>query len=221
MRLLPASPLYPGMRIFAPKDVWLEVIPKQTSIQVESLQNQCLMRLKHNKFKLLIEHYKNNTVTTEDIFLLNLFRNIISQIENHNKEYLFYEDIKKCITYGFNVLEFNAIFAKSLYEKKFNKNTINVLKHNTTYNLYKYKIKEVLPILRTLKTHFNISNKHLNLMKPNNIKIMINNQDDPDEFNKFLLKMIELWSFKKLLCLNNLFRGEINIVINFDIRCWY
>ena len=144
------------MRMSVPTDMWLEVIPKQTSSKVESLQNQCLMSLKHNKFKLLIEHYKNNTVTTDDTFLLNLFRNIISQIEYHNKEYLFSENIKKCIDYGFNVLEFNAIFAKSLYEKKFNKNTINVLKHNTTYNLYKYKIKEVLPILRTLKTHFNI-----------------------------------------------------------------
>ena len=54
-------------------------------------------------------------------------------------------------------------------------------------------------------------------MKTNEIKIIIKNQQDTEEFNKFLLKMIELWPFKKVLCLDNLFRGEINIVINFEV----
>jgi hypothetical protein len=31
------------------------------------------------------------------------------------------------------------------------------------------------------------------------------------------VKMIELWPFKKVLCLDNLFRGEINIVINVEV----
>jgi hypothetical protein len=221
MPLLPPSPLYPGMRIYTPTHLWLDVIPKKKYSQVEPLQNLCLLNLKkHNKFKILIENFKNNNVTIEDKFLLNLFRNIISQVGIHKKDYLFCDDVEKCINYGFDVLKFNILFAESLYENKFNKNTINILKNNMTYKLYKYNIKQIIPILKNLKTHFNISNKHLNLMKTNNIKIIIKNQQDTDEFNKFLLKMIELWPFKKLLCLNNLFTGEINIVLNFDIRCW-
>ena len=220
MSLLPPSPLYPGMRIYAPTNLWIDIIPKNKCNQVESLQNMCLISLKkNNKFKILIENHKNNVVTIEDKFLLNLFRNVISQIENHNKDYLFCEDIKKCINYGFNILKFNTLFAESIYENKFNKNTINILykKNNKTYKLYKYNIKEVIPVLKSLKNHFNISNKHLFPMKTNEIKIIIKNQQDTEEFNKFLLKMIELWPFKKVLCLDNLFRGEINIVINFEV----
>jgi hypothetical protein len=49
------------MRIYAPTNLWIDIIPKNKCNQVESLQNMCLISLKkNNKFKILIENHKNN-----------------------------------------------------------------------------------------------------------------------------------------------------------------
>ena len=102
MSLLPPSPLYPGMRIYAPTNLWIDIIPKNKCNQVESLQNMCLISLKkNNKFKDPF-HYNMSGLTIKHDGLV-LIKNKRDSFKNRSNEIDGATQITVSSTYDFSL----------------------------------------------------------------------------------------------------------------------
>ena len=116
------------------------------------------------------------------------------------------------------ILEINSLFAEKIIDKKIYKTKINLFKNNAVYNLYSFKTNKIIPLLRTLKIPFKIEKTKLLLIKTNIIKISIKTKTEQYLFNKFLLKLHEEWPFKKIMCIDNMFCGDVEIILNFQYK---
>lgn len=206
------------MSFTEPKYLWLIIKPTRIIEGVDTLQNICIHNLKKNgSFDKMIRNIDNFCENEEDKILFNLFNNIIySKIGLENKGYFEEQNIKSKIKYGFNVLKFHHYYAEKIYKKEIYTRNITFLESNIRYKMYRYRIIDMIPILRNLKKRLKMEKQKIYFEKPNFIKIVIRNEKERDIFNDFLTSIYSKWEFKKMLCLENQFIGEIDLIIHFE-----